>query len=175
MIKQDQRKLLWFTVMVCLSLRFFLFLPFHSTPALPTHHSCFPYRVLLTAGGGCKRDMKMWNLCHISTARRGKLLVFPYKMLQEWKKKKRRVRVKREYQQKQGDCSRTPSQLFFVAEPYLRLSPMVHACLDSLLQPSAACPKAAVGCSPAPSCRPGAAAPPAFPLALLPVLLRWWK
>lgn len=61
MIKQDQRKLVWFTVMLCLSLRFFLFLPFYSTLALPTHHSCFPYRVLLTAGGGCKRDVKMWN------------------------------------------------------------------------------------------------------------------
>lgn len=55
MIKQDQRKLLWFTVMLCLSLQFFLFLPLPPSPALPTHHSCFPYRVLLTIGGGCKR------------------------------------------------------------------------------------------------------------------------
>lgn len=46
----------------------------------------------------------------------------------------------------------------FLAEPYLRESPVVPAHLDPLLQPSIACPKAAVGCSPAPSHCPGAPA-----------------
>lgn len=99
------------------------------SPALPTHRSCLPYRALLTAGGGCKRDVKVCSHMPVSYPccqgrQTGRFL---RSSVRTERKKKQKAGGRGNVNKKEGSAPALCFSTIFTAEPYLRASPWTQS------------------------------------------------